>query len=150
MFPQLPLTEKSRTFLGNGGGADNDGFRGFGATTQFWQIETEDGFALSYDDNGAGVTWIACPDGSTLKRVQWRAGHTFDIDPQDFAPVLPHEILAVQQHPHIATWMNVAGRGDRSKLLPGWHSCTMDETTQRGWVATYDQADLPAEYAALM
>jgi hypothetical protein len=57
-----------KVFLGNSGGApDPDSFRGFGATEQYWNAPTANGWTVAYGDNGAGIVGAVSPDG-----VKWK------------------------------------------------------------------------------
>src|SRR5258708_189263 len=73
ILPQFPqagelLTDNAK-FAGNAGGnADPDSLRGFGATEQYWNIPTSDGWTFSYADNGGGFVGATAPDGTRYMR----------------------------------------------------------------------------------
>lgn len=68
---------KERKFSGNLGGAPNDSFRGFGATSQMWLHDTANGWKIYHEDNadfGSGLGPAIDPQG--VKWV-WRTIHTY-------------------------------------------------------------------------
>jgi hypothetical protein len=73
-------------FLGNSGGQSDDSIRGFGATAQTHLYEG-DGIAITYTDNGAGVSSLQIGE-QKFQRIDWsQVMGPQEIDLAKFAPI---------------------------------------------------------------
>jgi hypothetical protein len=136
--PHFPLTIIDRDFIGGG---PEDTTRGFSPHERWWRLITADNYAVIYGDNGGGYTEYVTPLGQKYVRV---GGNRQTIQPEDFQPVLPLEILditstSILEEGRVRVNVVITGRGDYFDLPQGWSMAWPAESRWDGniWKAHY-------------